>query len=138
MRARVANGLHPYRSCNCTGLRPSEIQAPRSDHVRIHSQPNLGETSASDWSAFAVLMLIASSPSVVGCAAGCAFCACLNWASALARSFECWAKVVSLFSSADTAHLRGSAPILRVANISELFWSLDKPPLAELPFFVGR
>jgi len=23
------------------------------------------------------------------------------------------------------------------ANITELLWSLDKPPLAELPFFVG-
>ena len=32
---------------------------------------------------------------MVGCAAGSGFCTCLNWASALVRALECWAKVAS-------------------------------------------
>ena len=32
-------------------------------------------------------------PAVVGCVAGCGFCTCLNWASALVRAFECWANL---------------------------------------------
>ena len=32
---------------------------------------------------------------MVGCVAGGGFCTCLNWASALVRAFECWAKTAS-------------------------------------------